>query len=124
LSSEDFSCSYESSSRSSKAAKAPVKGKKNNIFHIYKASVVWCFFYYILARSLFQTLFFRSTNTASPQICPAIHFNLLSRLSKGFSLLSAILQPLTFENPYTLLHQNIIISLTNHLIKFTTLHYA
>jgi large subunit ribosomal protein L25 len=28
LSSEDFSCSYESSSRSSKSSKAPVKGKK------------------------------------------------------------------------------------------------
>jgi hypothetical protein len=48
LSSEDFSCSYESSSEAAKAAKAPVKGKKNNIFHSYlKASVVKLVLFFI-----------------------------------------------------------------------------
>jgi uncharacterized membrane protein YvbJ len=37
---EDFSCGYESSSRSSKAAKAPAKEEKNNIFQIFKKASV------------------------------------------------------------------------------------
>jgi hypothetical protein len=65
------------------AAKAAntCKGKKNNIFQSYlKASVVKLvlFFIYLQRTGYFKLLLFRSTNTASPQVCPAIHFNLLS----------------------------------------------
>jgi hypothetical protein len=72
-----------SSSRSSKSSKSTCKGKKIIFFTSYlKASVVnWCFFFYLssaLSRIISNSYFFRSTNTASPQICPAIHFNLLS----------------------------------------------
>jgi hypothetical protein len=77
LSSEDFSCSYESSSRSSKSSKAPVKGKKNIFFSIISKSIS-CktgAFIYLSSTFLdyFKLLLFRSTNTASPQVCPAIH---------------------------------------------------
>jgi hypothetical protein len=97
------------------AAKAAntCKGKKN-IFQSYlKASVVKLvlFFYLSAAHRLFQILLFRSTNTASPQVCPAIHFNLFCLPKKAvkdfFHTIRAILQPLYLRKPYTLLHQNL-----------------
>jgi hypothetical protein len=78
-----------------KAAKAPVKGKKNNIFHSYlKASVVkLCFYLIYLATSqdYFKLLLFRSTNTASPQVCPC-YFSIffVKKGCQGFSLLSGL----------------------------------
>jgi hypothetical protein len=77
-----------------KAAKAPVKGKKNNIFHSSKASVVnWCFYLiYLASQDYFKLLLFQKHKHCLPTDLSAIHFNLLSakRLSKGFSLLSGL----------------------------------
>jgi hypothetical protein len=80
-----------------KAAKAPVKGKKNNIFFLISKSISCklVLFLFNLSSALsdyFKLLLFRSTNTASPQICPAIHFNLLSqkRLKRIFITIRAI----------------------------------
>jgi hypothetical protein len=71
LSSEDFSCSYESSSRSSKSSKAPVKGKKNNIFSIISKSiscklVLFLFNLSSALSGLFQTLTFSEAQTLPP----------------------------------------------------------
>jgi hypothetical protein len=97
-----------------KAAKAPVKGKKNNIFSSYlKASVVKLVLFFINISSAFldfQILTFQKQNTASPSLS-AIHFNLLSAKNGFFITIRAILS-LPLGKPYTLPPKFIIISLT------------
>jgi hypothetical protein len=102
LSSEDFSCSYESSSRSSKSSKAPVVKEKNNIFSLISKSIsckTGAFYLIYLAHFLGLFLIFQKQTLPPHRICPAIHFNLLSakKAVKRISL-SAILQPYPFEN--------------------------
>jgi hypothetical protein len=109
------------------AAKAPVKGKKNNIFQSYlKASVVKLVLLFNISSEisgLFQTLTFQKHKHCLPTDLSLIHFNLLSAkkaVKRIFITIGAILQPLYPLKTLTLYPPKfIIISLTNHLIKFT-----
>jgi hypothetical protein len=110
LSSEDFSCSYESSSRSSKSSKAPVKGKKNNIFSIISKSIS-CKLVFDLSSALSRIISnsnFSEAQTLPPHRFVPIHFNLFlpkKAVKRIFITIGAILQPHPFENPT--LHQNL-----------------
>jgi hypothetical protein len=107
-----------------KAAKAPVKGKKNNIFIISKSiSCKTGAFFYLICPETFRiisNLNFSKTHYLFIHIsCLAIHFiSSIFVKKKGFSLLSGLQHFIILIKPFIYSIKFIIISLTNHLIKF------